>query len=104
MTLRTIIILLLCATLARSDSDPQCLDEFGNLVDWYTIYKLPREQSKLLSNNPLVKEGVAYAYMTSSSEQRWKLSHRSIEDPQSIAGRTLAPIYRDAKKDGPKVW
>ena len=102
MTLWTIIALLsLAAALAMSD--PQCLDESGTPVDWYTVYKLPREQHKLHSNNPLVNEGVAYAYMTSSSEQRWKLSERSIEDPESMAGRTLAPLYRDGQKGGTKV-
>ena len=90
MTLRTILLLSLGAALARSD--PQCLDECGAPVDWYTLYKLPREVHS--TSNPLVNEGVAYAYMTSRSEQRWKLSERSIEDPESMAGRTLAPLYR----------
>ena len=78
MKLRAIILLAWGLALARSD--PQCLDESGTPVDWFTIYKLPREKHKLHSSNPLVNEGVAYAYMTSSSEQRWKLSEKSIED------------------------
>ena len=96
MKFRTIILLAWGVALSRSD--PQCLDESGTPVDWFTIYKLPREKHQLHSSNPLVNEGVAYAYMTSSSEQRWKLSVKSIEDPESMAGRTLAPLYRDGQK------
>ena len=98
-----IILFLSLATAALGSSDPQCLDESGNPVDWYTLYKLPREEHKVHSNNPLVNEGVAYAYMTSKSEQRWRLSKRSIEDPESIAGRTLAPLYRDGTKSWVKI-
>ena len=96
MTSLTVIVVALGGALALSD--PQCLDESGTTVDWYAIYKLPREQHQRPSSNPLVNEGVAYAYMTSNSEQRWSLSERSIEDPHSMAGRTLAPLYGGSRE------
>ncbi|XP_053608471.1 deoxyribonuclease-2-alpha-like [Plodia interpunctella] len=74
-------------------STPQCRNEKGEPVDWFYIYKLPREKNHL---NPLVRQGVAYMYLTPSKLRGgWIMSDMSVSDPRSMLGRTLAPLYQD---------
>ncbi|KAJ2951488.1 hypothetical protein O0L34_g13640 [Tuta absoluta] len=72
---------------------PQCRNERGEPVDWFYVYKLPREKNHL---NPLVRKGVAYMHLTPSKLRGgWIMSDLSIDDPRSMVGRTLAPLYQD---------
>ncbi|RVE46629.1 hypothetical protein evm_008702 [Chilo suppressalis] len=72
---------------------PQCRNEKGEPVDWFYMYKLPRERNHL---NPLVRKGVAYMYLTPSKLRGgWIMSDLAISDPRSMVGRTLAPLYQD---------
>ena len=90
-----------------------CLDEQGRAVDWWILYKLPKQST---SKHPVagpLGEGRAYAFLTSSlPNQRWTLSSMPIEDPNSMPGQvrtyvcftiastsilqTLAPLYSNA--------
>lgn len=72
----------------------QCMDQNNDPVDWYVLYKLPKQTAH--SNN-LIHEGVAYAYMTSKNSSSWTLSNVPINDTKSIPGKTLSVLY-DAKK------
>ena len=92
-----------------------CRDQEGNEVDWWIVYKLPRRTSvkyrhkykkhfprkkdwKGFNNN--LKEGVAYAYLTSAlPDTQWTMSPVAISDPSSIPGRTLAPLYSSSSAD-----
>ncbi|XP_026330669.1 deoxyribonuclease-2-alpha-like [Hyposmocoma kahamanoa] len=77
-----------CASLS-----PQCRNERGEPVDWFYVYKLPREKNHL---NPLVRRGVAYMHLTPSKLRGgWIMSEMSISDPKSMVGRTLGPLYHD---------
>jgi hypothetical protein len=41
-----------------------------------------------------------YAYFTShSSDGNWILSDKSVEDPLSVPGRILSPLYNSKKSD-----
>ncbi|XP_026752686.2 deoxyribonuclease-2-alpha [Galleria mellonella] len=85
-------LLLILLTDCRSLT-PQCRNEKGEPVDWFYIYKLPREKNHL---NPLIRKGVAYMHLTPSKLRAgWILSDLAISDPRSMLGRTLAPLYQD---------
>ncbi|XP_047997501.1 deoxyribonuclease-2-alpha-like [Leguminivora glycinivorella] len=73
-------------------SAQQCRNDRGEPVDWFYIYKLPKEKNHL---NPLVRKGVAYMYLTPSKlRQGWIMSDLSIANPNSMLGRTLQPMYQ----------
>lgn len=65
-----------------------CLDEQGRSVDWWILYKLPKQgTSKHPVAGPL-GEGRAYAFLTSAlPNQRWTLSSMPIDDPSSMPGQ-----------------
>ncbi|CAH1159489.1 unnamed protein product [Phaedon cochleariae] len=67
----------------------QCMDESNNPVDWFVVYKLPT----LKHDEKLMKDGVAYLYMTSMDYSTWKLSNNSINSTDSIIGNTLRNLY-----------
>lgn len=55
------------------------------------LYKLPKIQT---SSNPLIREGLAYLYITNVTIRTgWQLSTRPISSSNSILGITLAPLY-----------
>lgn len=55
------------------------------------LYKLPKIQT---SSNPLIREGLAYLYITNVTIRTgWQLSTRPISSSNSIPGITLAPLY-----------
>ena len=109
---------LLCLTLGLILSLPRpglsevCRDAEGRQVDWWIVYKLPRRTEakyhrkykrhfprkqdwKRFRSN--LKEGVAYAYLTSSlPDTQWTMSPAAISDPSYIPGRTLAPLYSNS--------
>ncbi|XP_032518212.2 deoxyribonuclease-2-alpha [Danaus plexippus] len=87
-SLLLIMILSYCDCLT-----PQCRNEKGEAVDWFYVYKLPREKNHL---NPLVRRGVAYMHLTPSKLRGgWIMSDLAISDPRSMVGKTLAPLYQD---------
>ena len=82
---------LLVLALFVADVSSQCLDEHGDHADWVILYKFPE----------LEKEGgLDYAYLSSNQKDvEWTLSKRLIDDPESIPGRILAPLYDPAKRN-----
>ena len=70
-----------------------CLDEQGRAVDWWILYKLPKQStSKHPVGGPL-GEGRAYAFLTSDlPNQQWTLSSLPIDDPQSMPGQVKSLI------------
>lgn len=53
--------------------------------------KLPRLRK---SENVNVKNGVGYIFVTSNSTNKnWTLSSLTVQDPNSIMGNTLRPLY-----------
>ncbi|XP_020724105.2 plancitoxin-1 isoform X1 [Bombus terrestris] len=79
----------------------QCKDEKDVPVDWYVLYKLPKVHT---SSNPLIREGIAYLYITNATiETGWQVSSRPIGSNNSIPGITLAPLYNQDNKNE-SIW
>ena len=68
-----------------------CRDEKGSAVDWFTIYKLPKQADNTVS--PWIQDGSGYAYMTEKN-QTWSLSTQSITNSTSMPGMTLDSFYK----------
>ena len=86
----TLCLFLLTAP-CLCQSSLSCQDESGRPVDWWVLYKLPRRDKDQPSH---LDQGVAYVYTSSASQHMgWTLSGLSIEDPGSLPGRTLRPLY-----------
>ncbi|KAL4715674.1 hypothetical protein ACJJTC_006253 [Scirpophaga incertulas] len=87
-----VVVVAVFSSLCHSLT-PQCRDENGEPVDWFYVYKLPRERNHL---NPLVRRGVAYMYLTPSKLRNgWTMSELAIKDLKSMVGQTLSPLYQD---------
>lgn len=79
------VLLLLCTGQALG---LVCRDEQGQEVDWWILYKLPKQSSAHHHVQGFLGEGLAYAFLTSAlPDQSWSLSNLSIEDPQSMPGQ-----------------
>ncbi|KAF4527314.1 hypothetical protein B566_EDAN001090 [Ephemera danica] len=77
-----------------SSETPVCRDETGKAVDWFVTFKLPRLENAV---HPLVHAGLAHATFTSETAATgFILSEKSISDPTSAPGRTLAPLYNSS--------
>ncbi|PBC30555.1 Deoxyribonuclease-2-alpha [Apis cerana cerana] len=97
-----IALLIVCNTTHGNPYNKlQCKDENNLSVDWYVLYKLPKIQT---TSNPLIREGLAYLYITNVTiKTGWQLSTRPIGSSNSIPGITLAPLYsRENEKDN--LW
>ncbi|PNF33238.1 Deoxyribonuclease-2-alpha [Cryptotermes secundus] len=98
------VLVVLLALVGIAQGLPQCRDEDNNPVDWYVLYKLPRNKE---SSSTLIQNGVAYAYITSDSVSRgWILSNSSINDTKSMPGNTLELLYNssDVFKANSLLW
>ncbi|KAK9498869.1 hypothetical protein O3M35_003424 [Rhynocoris fuscipes] len=77
----------------------QCLNENGNPVDWYVVYKLP----KIRHGSGFINDGTAYKYITSETlSGGWIDSHLPITSEQSLVARTLHPLYD--KQNDDDIW
>lgn len=91
------IICLLISTFPSPSEQISCKDESGAGVDWWVLYKLPARDRKQPSH---LDQGVAYVYSTSiTAHKGWTLSDLSIEDPSSLPGQTLQPLYGNNNQD-----
>ncbi len=78
--------------------NPVCRDEItGQPLDWFTLYKLPKnttiiEKSRI--DSPYISAGTAYTYMTNLSQNKWSMSSLSMNETNSLAGRTLDVLYK----------
>merc|ERR1719420_15217 len=77
-----------------------CLDEEGQPIDWSILYKLPKEElNKSKANGgtqPTETTGLVYEYLTpESSKKGWTKSNFFLNDPDSIPGKILSPLYNE---------
>ncbi|XP_026482436.1 LOW QUALITY PROTEIN: deoxyribonuclease-2-alpha [Ctenocephalides felis] len=71
----------------------QCKDENNQNVDWFIMYKLPKQTQH---ENELIKVGLAYAFITPQNiGNGWTTSAVSINSSQSMLGYTLKPLYEN---------
>lgn len=98
MNLLIVVLLLIkLSSLNAFNGVPRvgCRDENNNLVDWYYTYKLPNNAEQNFAanlQNVGLSHGLNYLFITSESPEDWILSKKMINDTNSIAGRTLAPV------------
>ncbi|XP_071491461.1 plancitoxin-1-like [Diadema antillarum] len=88
-----VMLVVLAAGLPGRDGKITCLDPSGNPVDWFIVYKLPRDSK---SKDTLIKEGVAHMYMDVNS-QSFSQSTVSLNDTNHAVARTLQQIYKNHK-------
>lgn len=94
------MFLLLCMNIlffiyCNASTTPLCRDENNQIVDWYVLYKLPKISQ---SSNPVIRNGLAYLYMTNKTvDKGWQLSKKRISEKNSIPGNTLTPLYNDTE-------
>ncbi|XP_076252595.1 deoxyribonuclease II isoform X2 [Rhynchophorus ferrugineus] len=74
----------------------QCMDQENQPVDWFLIYKFPKQPSH---PNKLIRKGLGFVYITSNNVSNWILSNVGITDPNNLVSNTLAPIYNTSLND-----
>ncbi|XP_060531435.1 deoxyribonuclease-2-alpha isoform X2 [Cylas formicarius] len=67
----------------------ECKDEKNEPVDWFVIYKFPKENHAIKPIN----QGLGYMYLTSKVYTTWMLSVKTINDTNSMVAYTLSPLY-----------
>ncbi|XP_055377891.1 deoxyribonuclease-2-beta [Condylostylus longicornis] len=74
-----------------------CRDEKGRPIDWYYLYKLPKNYESELASNEISsdKTGLRYIFISSDNDEKWHFSTTFINESKSFPGQTLAPIYDD---------
>uniref|UniRef100_A0A914VRK1 Deoxyribonuclease II n=1 Tax=Plectus sambesii TaxID=2011161 RepID=A0A914VRK1_9BILA len=75
-----------------------CLNENGDPVDWFIVYKLPDINKH---TNSYVKHGLGYLYLDSRNIF-WTFGSNSINSSQCALGRTVGQIY--SSKADPEIF
>ncbi|KAJ7316746.1 hypothetical protein JRQ81_002908 [Phrynocephalus forsythii] len=85
------ILLLLVVTFAYRivDGKISCYDDFGQPVDWFIVYKLPRR------HHGTPAEGMKYMYQDGQT-QGWVLGRSLMNTTEGAVGRTLQQLYSEA--------
>ncbi|CAG0900521.1 unnamed protein product [Cyprideis torosa] len=110
---------------SRAVNQGNCVDEYGAAHDWWVAYKLPEISHH---SDEGVRKGVRYVFVTSdsfaSTEERdiedythgsgepewgypdthWQVGKYDIDDPRSIFGQTLKPLYDKSKKEKSSIF
>lgn len=87
---KLLLLFALVCTFQTCFSEIGCRDEDNSLVDWYYLYKLPASDHHHPRN---ATSGLQYAFITSRSATDWQISERTINQTDSIPGRTLEPLF-----------
>ncbi|XP_030228123.1 deoxyribonuclease-2-beta [Gadus morhua] len=75
-----VIIVFLCFPAIRTDIT--CRNEAGEPVDWFVVYKLPKEFGS----------GLGYMYLDSAVET-WQMSQFTVNTSEGAIGLTLNQLY-----------
>lgn len=84
------LLILISLNRVHNVQSFSCLDESGQSVDWFVVFKIPK-----LEDHPYpINTGMSYVYLTSkSSDTTMTLGKYLINEPNSIVGRTLQQVY-----------
>lgn len=94
------LLLWFCFYIRLYQFSPQCLDQNGDPVDWFVIYKLPRIEN---STDAKIAAGVGYSFITSETvNASWQFADHNITDSKSLPGRTLSPAYLEKNNNNVK--
>uniref|UniRef100_A0A336LWG3 CSON003579 protein n=1 Tax=Culicoides sonorensis TaxID=179676 RepID=A0A336LWG3_CULSO len=87
------IVLILCyITSVICISELGCRDENNVIVDWYYLYKLPKDSKH--HGGKVKSDGLDYVFITSNTiDDSWVESKYKIDDPNSITGKTIKQLY-----------
>ncbi|XP_077551450.1 plancitoxin-1-like isoform X2 [Haemaphysalis longicornis] len=98
---RTAVALLALASAACAAS---CKDEANKDVEWFFLYKLPKDASRFTTGfnkrSAAGQRGDEYFYVderTPASTATWARSEHSIAEPGGALANTLAPLYTTNK-------
>lgn len=96
-------VLISVSTASAGGESVGCRDDEGNFVDYMYGYKLPAsigpndvEYGRHSSGGG--SKGLNYLYVTSKTDDKWRMSEKFINDSSSFAGRTLGGIYGGGRR------
>ncbi|XP_047454248.1 deoxyribonuclease-2-alpha [Mugil cephalus] len=84
-------LLILCAPLGGQTSLISCYNDKGDAVDWFYIYKLPKEHG---GKSP--ERGEMYLLMDKGSEG-WTEGKGTVNDTTGALGQTVGQLYSQGK-------
>uniref|UniRef100_A0A3B5B0E7 Deoxyribonuclease-2-alpha n=1 Tax=Stegastes partitus TaxID=144197 RepID=A0A3B5B0E7_9TELE len=84
-------LLILCAPLGGEASPISCYNDQGEAVDWFYIYKLPKEHGR---KSPI--EGERYLLLEKGSAG-WTDGKGSVNETTGALGRTVGQLYSQGK-------
>uniref|UniRef100_A0A3P8UBH9 Deoxyribonuclease-2-alpha n=1 Tax=Amphiprion percula TaxID=161767 RepID=A0A3P8UBH9_AMPPE len=84
-------LLLLCLPLGGETSPISCYNDQGEAVDWFYIYKLPKEHGR---KSPI--EGERYLLLEKGSEG-WTDGKGTVNETTGALGRTVGQLYTQKK-------
>ncbi|XP_037532641.1 deoxyribonuclease-2-alpha [Nematolebias whitei] len=87
-----LFLLVACLPLEGDTSPISCYNDQGDAVDWFYLYKLPKEG---MSKSP--KEGEMYLLLEKGSEG-WTEGKVTVNDTLGALGRTVGQLYSQEKK------
>lgn len=87
-------LLLLCVPLGGETSPISCYNDQGEAVDWFYIYKLPKEHDR---KSPV--EGERYLLLEKGSEG-WTDGKGTVNETTGALGRTVGQLYTQKKGTG----
>lgn len=80
-------LLILCVPLGGDTSPISCYNDKGDAVDWFYVYKLPKEHGK---KSP--QRGEMYLLLEKGSEG-WTSGKETVNDTTGALGRTVGQLY-----------
>lgn len=84
-------LLFLCGPLGGDTTPISCYNDKGDAVDWFYIYKLPKEHGKKSS-----QEGELYLLLEKGSDG-WTNGKGTVNETTGALGRTVGQLYSQAK-------
>lgn len=84
-------LLFLCGPLGGDTTPISCYNDKGDAVDWFYIYKLPKEHGKKSS-----QEGEMYLLLEKGSDG-WTNGKGTVNETTGALGRTVGQLYSQAE-------
>ncbi|KAI3361344.1 hypothetical protein L3Q82_013521 [Scortum barcoo] len=84
-------LLIFCVPLGGDTSPISCYNDQGDAVDWFYIYKLPKDPGEKSSEN-----GKIYLLLEKGSES-WANGKVTVNDTTGALGRTVGQLYSQGK-------
>ncbi|XP_067634875.1 deoxyribonuclease-2-alpha [Eurosta solidaginis] len=99
MNLKVLLLLSVlvtsCCGAKRAEPKVFCKDEKGEKVDWFYMYKLPRNHAR--NGAKRNGNGFNYLYITSRNYDAWQLSTHEVTSLESMPGKLLQPLFDDER-------